>query len=104
MYNEVIKLIKETFTTDSLGDPVATRTQRSVFADLRSITQSEFYQASAQGFKPEIKFVLADFAEYDGEQIISYIPYCGTELEYRVIRTFRSNNELEIVCKRGADT
>lgn len=103
MYDQIIKLVKEVNTTDQYGDLIPTRTSREVFAECRSITQSEFYQANASGFKPEIKFVLADFLDYEGEKIVKYKPYGGTEEEYRVIRTYRANNELELVCKRGVD-
>lgn len=104
MYNEVIVLIKETKTVNEYGDAVKTTEEREVFAGLRSIGQSEFYQAEAVGMKPEIKFVLPDFMEYEGEQHLKYTPYPETEAkEYEIIRTYRTNNELELVCKRGVD-
>ena len=63
-----------------------------VFAELRSIGQSEFYQAQATGYKPELKFVLADYLDYNGETLIEY-----TGTLYRVLRTFRAGQALEIV-------
>lgn len=103
MYNEVIKLISEEKTINEYGDTVVAKSERPVFAQLRSIGQSEFYQAQAVGLKPEIKFVLSDFLEYQNEKIIRYTPFNGQEEEYTVLRTYRANNELEIVCKRGVD-
>lgn len=103
MYNEIITLISVSNSVDEYGDLVETRTSKTVFAELRSIGQSEFYQAEAIGLKPEIKFVLADYLDYNGEKILKYTPYNGTEQEYSVIRTYRNNNQLELVCQRGVD-
>lgn len=104
MYDNVITLISETNEgTDEYGDRISRTSDRVVFADLRSIGQSEFYQAKTVGLKPEIKFVLADFLEYRGEKTLKYQPFDGEEEVYTIIRTYRANNELELVCKRGVD-
>ena len=102
MYDSVIKLISETKTVNQYGDTVFAETERQVFAQLRSIGQSEFYQAQATGLKPEIKFVLPDYLEYRNEKRIKFRDFNETEEEeYTVLRTYRNNKEIEIVCKRG---
>ena len=103
MFDDVITLIKDTDTTDYYGDLVKTTTERTLFAEVKSVGQSEFYQAQAVGLKPEIKFVIADFYDYQGEQQLKYTPYGGTEQVYDIIRTYRNNTNLEIVCKRGIE-
>lgn len=104
MYNEVINLIAESRSVDQYGDTEVVRTVRPVFAELKSIGQSEFYQAQAVGLKPEIKFVLPDYLEYNDEKIIEYQRFNEEEvLEYSVLRTYRNGNALELVCKRGVD-
>lgn len=104
MYDNVIKLVKESSKTNEYGDMVAEKTERTVFAELRSIGQSEFYQAQAVGLKPEIKFVLADYLDYQGEDILKYQAYNeAKENEYTIIRTYRANNQLEMICKRGVN-
>ena len=103
MFNDLITLKKETNTVNEYGDTVQTFTSRNVFAEVKSIGQSEFYQAQATGLKPEIKFVIADFADYQDEKIISYCPYGGVTEDYTVLRTYRNKINLEIVCKRGID-
>lgn len=103
MYDNVITFVSEAKTVDEYGDSVVTETKRNVFAELKSIGQSEFYQAQAVGLKPEIKFVIADFLDYQNEQKILYAPFNGTEEEYTVLRTYRTGNSLELVCKRGID-
>lgn len=103
MYDEAIYLLKEVETTDEYGDAVKTYQETQVYAQIKSIGQSEFYQAQAVGFKPEIKFVLADFYDYQGQQLIKYTPFDGTEEIYTVIRTYRQDTTLEIVCKKGIE-
>lgn len=54
--------------------------------------------------KPEIKFVLPDYLEYNNEQIVRFTEFGKeTEEEYTVLRTYRNNNLIELVCKRGVD-
>ena len=103
MFDEVITLIHYTETTDYYGDPFKVTTERQLFAEVKSISQTEFYQAQGLGLKPEIKFIIADFFDYKGEMKIKYTPFGGTEEIYTILRTYRTNNRLEIVCKRGIE-
>lgn len=104
MYDEIITLVKLKRVADDYGDNLTEEIhEKDVFAEMRSVTMSEFYQAQAAGFMPEVKFVIADYLDYDGEQMIRYKPMAGETEEYRVVRTYRKGMELEIVCKRGID-
>lgn len=104
MYDEVIKLVSQTKGTDARGNITVVETEKQIFAELKSVTQSEFYQAQAAGLKPEIKFVIADYFDYAGEKVVRYRPYgSSVEEEYSVLRTYRQNDTLEIICKRGVD-
>lgn len=97
MFNELIYLISKTHTTNEVGDSVEKIEKSMRLAKLKSIGQSEFYQAQAQGLKPEIKFVLADYLDYNGQEEIEY-----NNFRYKVLRTFRTEkNEIEIVCYDG---
>lgn len=93
--NDVITLIQQIRSVDDYGDPVITETTRDVFAKLGSIGQKEFYQAHAVGLQPEIKFVLADYLDYDGEELVQH-----NDQRYRVLRTYRKGQELEITVYR----
>lgn len=93
--NDIMTLIATTTSEDEYGDPVVTQTRREVFCDVVSIGQKEFYQAQAVGLQPEVKFVLADHLDYEGEQLVEYD---GQLL--RVLRTYRTGHALEIVCYR----
>lgn len=103
MNNEIIKLISETNTVDEYGDTVTVETERTIFAQVKSIGQNEFYQAQAVGLKPEIKFLISDFADYQNEKKLKYTSFGGTEEVYTVLRTYRTRYNLEIVCKRGIE-
>lgn len=83
--NEVISLVASDGST------------REVFCGLRSIGQKEFYEASATDFHPELKFVLADYLDYANEALVGH-----NGQRYRVLRTYRTGMELEIVVERAA--
>lgn len=96
---EVIKLIHQARTVDEYGDPSIKETGRDVFCELRSIGMKEFYQAHAVGFQPEVKFVLADYLDYNDELIVEH-----ADQRYRVLRVYRTGQELELVCYREVNS
>lgn len=102
MYDNIIALISEqTEGRDEVGNPIKKETKRELFAEVKSIGQSEFYQAAVSGFRPEAKFIIADYLDYQGEKILEYAEYRDTEAQrYSVIRTYRTENELEIICRK----
>lgn len=70
---------------------------RPVFCRVASIGMREFYEASARDFYPEMKFILADYLEYDNEQLVEH-----NGQRYRVLRTYRTGHELELVVTRAS--
>lgn len=100
VYDEIIYFChhKPENGKDDYGDPVIKEIKtREIFAEQRSITQTEFYQAQTAGSKPEIKFAIPDYLEYNGQQ---YLIHENTR--YKILRTYRkNNNELEITCYGG---
>jgi SPP1 family predicted phage head-tail adaptor len=93
--NDILILIATTNSVDEYGDPVVTHAKREVFCRVASIGQKEFYQAHSVGLQPEIKFILADYLEYNGESLVEYDGQM-----FRVLRTYRTGQELELVCYR----
>lgn len=93
--NELLTLIQRTLADD--GYTVLGETRRDVLCRLASIGQSEFYQAQATDLRPELKFVLADYLDYEGEYLCLH-----RDTYYRVIRTYRAGQELEIVVQRAS--
>ena len=73
------------------------KSRREVFCGLRSVGHTEFYEGYASELRPELKFVLADYLDYEGE---TFVKYDGTL--YRVIRTYRAGQELEITVGRAS--
>ncbi len=90
--------VREDAALDEFGDPVM-RQQLSgmVYAEVKSIGQNEFYQAQTADKKPQIKFVITDYMDYQGQK---YLVHEGTR--YSVLKTYRTrSNELEITCYGG---
>lgn len=98
MYNEIIYLVTKTSETNKVGDSIKKEEKKMRFARLKGIGQSEFYQAQAQGLKPELKLVLPDILDYEGQEEVIY-----NNFRYKVLRTFKPDdtNEIEIVCYSG---
>lgn len=72
---------------------------RVVFCGVRSIGMREFYQASASDFHPEVKFVLADYLDYSNEPRVKYTGDLAVPGVYRVLRTYRTGQELELTAQ-----
>lgn len=90
--NDVIELIEIKTSQNKIGDCIDTKSYTEIFAKRKSIKQSEFYQAQASGFKPEISFEINSF-EYNNETRVRY-----NNKEYKVLRTYQvSVDRLEIV-------
>ena len=83
---------------DRYGDPVMERLpSEPVYAEIKSISQNEFYQAQTAGSKPQIKFKITDYMDYQGQK---YLVHGG--ISYKILRTYRTaSNELEITCYGG---
>lgn len=70
---------------------------RELLCGLRSISRSEFYQAAATDYRPELVFVLADYLDYNGETLVQY-----EGQYYRVIKTYRNGQELELTVSKAS--
>ncbi len=93
MWRDVVQLVRLDYTVDEYGDQVYIRTPITVFANKKSVRQSEFYQALATGLKPEIMFEVRSL-EYTGQENLTY-----NNKEYVIIRTYSKNDEItELVC------
>jgi len=92
-YVKKISLIPQTFTEGPRKQRIPKDGEpRGVFANIDSIGQSEFFQASASGFTPAGKATMWQF-EYHGETVM--------ELEgerYAIYRTYKvpGTNKVEI--------
>lgn len=93
--NELLTFVARTYADD--GYTKTGENFRDVFCRLASIGQTEFYQAQATDLRPELKFVLADHQDYEGEYLCIY-----NDEWYRVTRTYRAGWSLEIVVQRAS--
>lgn len=75
------------------------KTSREVLAIVKSVGYREFYASSATDFRPELKFVLSDYLDYEEE---THIEYNGNI--YRILRTYRAGNELELTVEKVSES
>lgn len=94
LWRDVIDLIPVIVARDSYGEETEQDgTPRTVFANKKSVRQTEFYQAMAAGIKPDIVFEIM-VGDYSDEAKVKY-----NEKYYRVVRTYSANGErIELVC------
>lgn len=96
-----ITLIKEADGRNEYGDLVKVLTSRTVYAGEYSVGMSEVYQGMAVGYKPEVKFRLENWLDYQGEERVQYVPFGTTEpVTLRVLRTYNTGDALELTCYR----
>ena len=96
MRNVDIDLITLTNTVNALGDAVKSKTYATKFATLKSVRQSEYYQAAANGLQPQHMFELRSI-DYGGEKSLRYPASSGSE--YEVIRVYNSGEYTELICQ-----
>lgn len=92
-----IKLISSMFQNDEYGVGRKTEEVREVFADVKTVTQTEWFNGGRNGLNPAYKMVLYAF-EYNDEQTIEY-----SGKRYNVYRTFQPNpDKIELYCQKEA--
>ena len=95
MFNEIVKLITSNKTIDENGFEVEKTKENIVFADKKSVKQTEFYEAQRNGHKLDKMFIIKPY-EYHGEKYIIH-----NEIKYKIERTYEKDTEnLEIICSR----
>lgn len=73
-------------------------TVTTVFAEIRSVSRNEYYQAMSAGIAPELVFMLTDYADYNGQKVFLY-----EGERWRVIRTYTNGQTLEITAGRATN-
>lgn len=71
MRDGVLTLIKETITTDSIGNQIVTETSREVFCSVLPINSNEFFKGRTIGIDPTKRFEVF-FDDYDGEKACEF--------------------------------
>ncbi|MBR2587474.1 phage head-tail adapter protein [Candidatus Saccharibacteria bacterium] len=82
-----LKLIAKTYAADAIGQLTPTETSRTVFCNVRSVTQGEFFAGAEIGIRPEYRATM--FApDYEGEETAEY-----NGKRYEIYRTYLGDNE-----------
>ena len=97
--DDVIKLYTINRTQDAYGRWMETTpTKREIYAQVTSISRSEFFDAGRNGLNPAYRFDV--FAgDYQGETVIEY--HGAT---YSVYRTFENDDYIELYVERKGGT
>lgn len=96
-----VDLVMVTTEKDNLNQVVEkTRTTNTVFADISSVSQTEFFSGGRIGLQPSLKATIYDF-EYNDEPIVKY----NGKL-YSVYRTYFVNgsDRLELYLEERGGT
>ena len=95
----VIKLIKTTYSKDSYGVSQPTETAREVYAQLDSVTASEFFEGGRNGLNPEYRFRVFLW-DYQDERVLEY-----NGKRYSIYRTYEGRNDtLDLYAERKGGT
>ena len=95
-----IILIGEARTQNSIGEWISTETERTVYANVRSVTATEFFNASQIGLAPDYRFTMFG-PDYQGEKILVYD---GARYAiYRVYQAGTDKIELYVQKETGVD-
>lgn len=89
MWKDVIDL-GNLVETIEYGEPIQSMEWREVFANKKSVRQSEFYQAANVGLKPELVFEIRSI-EFNNDEKVRY----GVK-EYSIIRAYDKGEVAEL--------
>lgn len=91
----VIYLISEQFAKDTYGVERVSRKRRKVFANVTSVSSSEWFEGGRNGLNPEYRMVIFG-PEYRGEKVIEY-----KNQNFSVYRTYQARDDmLELYVER----
>lgn len=86
--SNVVTLISETYTADSIGQMIATEVPSDVYCNVASVSQTEWFQGGQNGLKPEYKVTM--FApDYNDQKLVEF-----NGIRYGVYRTYLRTDEL----------
>lgn len=91
----VVYLISETWSQDSYGVSVASESRKKIYAQVDSVTASEWFEGGRNGLNPEYRFRIYRF-EYNGEEILEY-----KGKRYTIYRTYSPRDDaLELYAEK----
>ena len=94
-----INLIKSEYVRGENGIQRPQESSRKVFAQVKSVTSSEFFEGGRNGLNPEFRFSIF-FGDYQGERIVEHL-----DKRYAIYRTYQERNDtLELYVERQGGT
>lgn len=92
---DVVILLGEEPNAHGVFDPPVL-SSRTVYCEVKSVSQTEAYQARATGLNPEYRLVLSHSFEYAGEKRCVF-----RDVYYRIIRTYVNESDgIELTVQR----
>ena len=92
-----IELINKSYSTDAIGQPLATETKTTVFGDIESVGAKEFADAGLLGLKPDIKVTIWA-NEYNLQDELE-----ANGIRYSIYRTYLNKaGRYELYCEKKA--
>ena len=88
--SDVITLVTETFSTDAYGNQKPTESEQTVFCEVNSISQSEYFAGGQTGHRPVYRFDVF-FGDYGDQRLVDY-----KEKRYYIYRVYRNNDICEL--------
>jgi SPP1 family predicted phage head-tail adaptor len=96
-FSDKINLRSYTVTRDDYGEPIKTPVDVEVWANIKSVRQSEFYAANTSGIAVSIVFEI-HVEDYKGQTDIAY-----NGKPYNIIRSYQPGlGTIELVCSDKA--
>ena len=93
----VLFLINETFTQDEIGQQIPIQTSTEVFAQVESVSGTEWHNAGRNDIRPAYKFTMFVY-DYNNEKIVIY-----DGIRYEVYRTYiKKNDYIELYVQEKA--
>lgn len=96
MIHDTIKLINESITRDTLAREIISETKTQVYAEVSSVSMSEWFEAGRNGLQADLRFKVF-FGDYAGQRTIEY-----NSARYGVYRTFRNGDYMELYTEKKA--
>lgn len=92
--DEVVQLVGVTYTADAIGQRVPTEVLKEVFAQVTSVSASEFFSGGQNGLRPDKRFTVFTY-DYNGEETLIY-----NSRRYHIYRTYeREDESIELYCE-----
>ena len=100
--DDLIYLIVQTYTEDSIGQLIPSESSRAVWAHIQSVTRAEWTDAGERGLQPQL-VAITPCVNYQGESIVQ-IGGGKSAKRYGVYRTYMGpdSDDIELYLERKA--